>query len=79
MKKIIGLFKNIFFLYYDGFKNMKIGKTLWVIIAIKLFIFFVVIKLLFFPNILKENFSNDKQRSEYILNQLIKEKNHGTH
>ncbi len=28
------LFKKIFYLYYDGFKNMKLGKTLWLIIAI---------------------------------------------
>jgi flagellar basal body-associated protein FliL len=52
---------------------MKLGKSLWLLIAIKLFILFVVIKWIFFPNYLKENFSNDKQRSEYILQQLTKE------
>lgn len=64
--------KKILNLYIDGFKNMRLGKKLWAIIAIKLFIFFVVIKMLFFPNILKENFQNDTQRSEHILNNLIK-------
>jgi hypothetical protein len=64
--------KKILNLYIDGFKNMRLGKKLWAIVAIKLFIFFVVIKMLFFPNILKENFQNDTQRSEHILNNLIK-------
>ena len=33
----------VFDLYYDGFKNMKLGRTLWAIILIKLFIIFVVL------------------------------------
>lgn len=63
--------KTIIRFYTDGFKRMSVGKTLWKIIALKLFIFFVVIKLLFFPNVLQENFKNDTQRSEYILDMLI--------
>ncbi len=58
--------------YIDGFKSMKLGKKLWAIVAIKLFVLLVIIKLLFFPNILKEKFNSDKERSEYILNQLTK-------
>jgi hypothetical protein len=64
----------IFHLYYDGFKNMRVGKKLWVIIAIKIFVMFFIIKWLFFPNILKENFQNDVQRSDYILQQLTLKK-----
>jgi len=64
----------MYFLYYDGFINMKVGKTLWLLIAIKLFVMFVIIKWLFFPNILKENFHTDKERSAYILNTLTQEK-----
>ncbi|HHB94762.1 MAG TPA: DUF4492 domain-containing protein [Campylobacterales bacterium] len=62
----------IFNFYKNGFKDMKVGKKLWIIIAIKMFLFFVVIKFLFFPNIMEENFSNDQQRAEYILNHLTK-------
>ncbi|HIM94195.1 MAG TPA: DUF4492 domain-containing protein [Campylobacterales bacterium] len=69
MKKLI---KNIYLFYYEGFKNMKLGKTLWLLIAIKLFVLFAVIKWLFFPNYLKTNFQNDTQRSEHVLNQLTK-------
>ena len=52
---------------------MRVGKRLWRIIAIKFFILFVVMKWLFFPNYLEENFDNDTQRSYYILEQLTKE------
>lgn len=51
---------------------MKLGKTLWLLIGIKLFVLFAVIKWLFFPNYLKTNFQNDTQRSEHVLNQLTK-------
>ncbi len=66
--------KSVFYLYYDGFRSMKLGKKLWAIIFIKLFLFFVVIKLLFFPNILQEKFSNDKQRANFVLEQLTSRK-----
>ncbi len=49
---------------------MKEGRTLWAIILIKLFIMFAVLKVFFFPNILKKNFSTDKERSDYVIEQL---------
>ena len=66
------LIQRIVRFYVDGFKGMKLGKKLWAIVAIKMFILFVVIKLLFFPNFLETHFKSDKQKSEYILNQLTK-------
>jgi hypothetical protein len=63
-------------LYIDGFKNPGIlGKRLWMIIIIKLFIIFFVLKLFFFPDFLKKNFSTEKERSEHILNELTIHKN----
>jgi len=64
------LFKNIFSFYIEGFRTMRVGKTLWAIIGIKVLIFFVIMKWLFFPNYLNENFQTDQERSEYILNNL---------
>jgi len=46
---------------------------LWLIIIIKLLIIFGVLKILFFPDFLKENFDNDTQRYYYILDNLTKE------
>lgn len=44
-----------FHLYYDGFRSMTLGRTLWLIIGIKLFVIFIILKLLFFPNFLKQH------------------------
>jgi len=76
---IKNFFRFVFYLYYDGFVNMRVGKTLWILIAVKLFVMFAIVKWLFFPNILQENFSTDAQRSQYILQQLTKDTHHGTH
>ncbi len=62
---------NIVLFYKDGFKNMRVGKKLWVIIAIKFFLFFVVLKLLYFPNFLDSHFSNDKDKANFVINHLI--------
>ena len=61
----------VFDLYYDGFKNMKLGRTLWAIILIKLFIIFAVLKVFFFPNFLKEHANGDEAGyvATHILNQ----------
>ena len=64
--------KNVWNFYYEGFRSMTIGKTLWVIILLKLFIFFVVIKLLFFPNILKRDYSTDEERADAVRKELTK-------
>jgi len=69
------LITKIFRFYYDGFKSMTIGKTLWAIIIIKLFIMFFVLKLFFFPNFLKKNFKTDEERSKHVIEQLTKPKN----
>ena len=65
-----GFWSRVFHLYYDGFRNMTVGKTLWLIIAIKLFIFFVIIKLLFFPNFLSAKCDTDQEKTEYVRHQL---------
>jgi Domain of unknown function (DUF4492) len=65
----------IFFFYYDGFKNMTVGKKLWTIIIIKLFIMFVILKLFFFKNFLNEKFETDKEKGDYVIEQLTKTNN----
>jgi len=62
--------RKVFFLYYDGFRNMTVGRKLWLIIFIKLFVMFIILKLLFFPDLLKKNFSSDEERSNYVIEEL---------
>ena len=72
MAGITGFTRRVWDLYYDGFRSMTIGKTLWIIILVKLFIFFVVMKMLFFPNLLKTNFDTDEERAEHVRSELIR-------
>jgi hypothetical protein len=51
---------------------MTVGKKLWVIILVKLFIMFVILKLFFFPDILKKEFRTEKERGDYVIDQLSK-------
>jgi len=62
--------KQAFYLYYDGFRSMTVGKRLWLIIAVKLFVMFAVFKLFFFKDFLKTNFPTGEQRSEYVIDRL---------
>jgi len=66
--------KRIFNFYYDGFKNMTWGKTVWIVILIKLFVFFFIMKFLFFPNILEKNYATDKERGEHVLENITNTK-----
>jgi hypothetical protein len=63
-------FRAIVLFYKDGFLSMRLGKKLWLIIFIKLFVLFAVVKLLFSPNILDTKFKTEKEKSEYIMDSL---------
>lgn len=65
-----GFWYRVFDLYYDGFRNMRLGKTLWTIILIKLFIMFVILKIFFFPNFLKIH-ADKGGESDYVANEFI--------
>ncbi len=74
MKAPQGL-QNLFTFYRDGFNNMTVGKTLWMIILIKLFIMFVVLRIFFFPNYLNTNFSNENDKANHVREELINKSN----
>jgi hypothetical protein len=72
MKSGSTIFARLFRFYYEGFRNMSgWSRKVWIIIIIKLFIMFAILKLFFFPDFLKKRFDSDKQRSEYVLEQLL--------
>lgn len=66
-----GFFRLAWLMYRDGFREMTIGRILWLIILIKLFVFFVFMKLLFFPDILSRDFDTDEQRADHVRKELI--------
>ena len=62
----------IFYFYLDGFRSMTVGKRLWLIILVKLFVMFAILKIFFFQDYLGSKFDSDKEKSEYVLEQLTK-------
>ncbi len=66
------LLTQIFNFYFEGFRSMNIGKRLWLIIFIKLFVMFAILKIFFFQDFLGSKFQTDEQKSEYVIEQLIK-------
>ncbi len=57
--------------YMEGFRSMTLGRTLWLIIIVKLFIMFAVLKVFFFRD---PYAGHDKeQRQELILDALTPE------
>lgn len=65
MKKTI---ISIYNFYRDGFKNMTWGKSLWLLIFLKVIILFLVLRMFFFKPVMAGK--TDEQKSEYVGSQL---------
>lgn len=66
------ILKRIIYFYLDGFKNMTLGKSLWVLIILKLFIMFAILKAFFFPNLLNSLYDNDEDKAQHVRTELLK-------
>jgi len=62
------IYIRIYHFYLEGFREMKLGKTLWLIILVKLILFFIL-KLFFFPNYLGK-FDEDSAKAEHVSDEL---------
>ena len=49
--------------YYEGFRSMTLGRTLWLIILLKLAIMFLVLRLFFFQPVLGGLSEHEKQEA----------------
>lgn len=58
--------------YIDGFRAMTLGRTLWAIILLKLFILFAVLRLFFFPDLLAG--MSERERADHVLENLAPER-----
>lgn len=50
----------------------KYGVQLWILILLKLFIMFAILKIFFFPDILETKFETDEEKSKFVIEQLTK-------
>lgn len=60
----------VYDLYRDGFRHMRLGKTLWLIVLVKLFVIFVVLKFFFFPNFISQH-AKVGEEDVFVANQLL--------
>lgn len=64
------ILSNIFHFYYDGFRSMTIGRTLWLIIAIKLFVIFAILRVFFFQPTLH---GSDEDKACQVRENLLRQ------
>ena len=64
----MGKLKAVWRFYADGFRTMTWGRTLWLLILLKLFLLFVVLRLFFFHPVLEGK--DDTQKSQYVGDRL---------
>lgn len=65
----MGLLKNIWHFYRDGFREMTWGKPLWGVVVLKAIILFLVLRLFFFRPAMEG--MTDEQKSEQVGGRLV--------
>ena len=65
-------FRKVYEFYRDGFRNMEVGKTLWIIIMIKLAIMFLILRVFFFRPELSR-YDTDAEKAEHVRENLTKQ------
>lgn len=68
----MAMLRKIALFYYEGFRSMTVGRTLWAIILIKLTIMFLVLRLIFFPATLGG--LNDQEKADFVTHELTQRK-----
>lgn len=68
---IIDSIKSVVRFYTEGFRQMTWGRTLWLLILLKLFIIFGILKLFFFPDFLRTKAGGNEEH--YVSRQLIEQ------
>jgi len=62
----------VYTFYLDGFRNMKIGNTLWKIIIIKLLVIFLFLNYFIHDKSLKSEYKSSQSKSDFVYRNLIR-------
>ena len=65
-------FRRIYNFYREGLNSMSVGRTLWIIIAIKLIIMFLILRVFFFKPELSK-YSTDSEKADHVIENLMLE------
>ena len=63
MKGFLQFFVRVTRFYVEGFRSMTWGRTLWILILVKLFVIFVVLRIFFFQPALSGMDEAEKQEA----------------
>ena len=61
MKNTKSPIARVWHFYLEGFRNMTWGRTLWIIILLKLFVMFAILRVFFFQPALSGKTESEKQ------------------
>ena len=59
---VMNILNAIFRFYVEGFRRMTLGRTLWVLVLLKLFVIFVILRLFFFRPAMQGMTIEEKQQ-----------------
>ncbi|AXX87894.1 DUF4492 domain-containing protein [Malaciobacter marinus] len=64
--------KSIYNLYYDGFRNLTVGKSLWKIVIIKLITILVILNIFVYDKSFKSEYKTEKQKQNFVFKNMTK-------
>ncbi len=64
---------DIYRFYRDGFRQMTLGRTLWLIILVKLFVIFAILKVFFFPDFIGRHAAPGAE-ADFVAGELVNRK-----
>ncbi|DAB39990.1 MAG TPA: DUF4492 domain-containing protein [Sulfurovum sp. UBA12169] len=64
--------KLIYDMYIEGFRKMTVGKILWKIVFIKLFVILIVLKLFIHDKTFQSEYKTDSEKSEFVSSNLTR-------
>ena len=68
---IINNIISIYRFYIDGFKNMKVGRTLWKLIFVKLAVIFIFLNHFIHDKSIKTEYKTYDEKVEFVYKNLI--------
>lgn len=68
----MGRLRGIWRMYYEGFRDMgSLGRSLWILVIVKLFIIFAVLRVFFFRPALSV-YDTEEEKGRAVIENLVK-------
>ncbi|AXH10410.1 DUF4492 domain-containing protein [Malaciobacter halophilus] len=64
--------KSVFNLYYEGFRNLTVGKSLWKIVIIKLITILVILNIFVYDKSFKSEYKTEQEKQDFVFKNMTK-------